>query len=206
MIKNLLFDLGGVIMDIRKEDCIRSYELLGLDDAASYFGEYSQTGVFMALEAGQIGPDEFHAELHRHLPAHVTDAQIDKAFCDFLTGIPAARLAALRQLRRRFKVCLLSNTNPIMWDSKIAECFRAEGREREDYFDGMVTSFAARCLKPGREIFDYAVRTLDLDPAETLFLDDSQANVEAARALGFNAAVVPPGTEFTDIIARITTA
>ncbi|MDO4320778.1 MAG: HAD family phosphatase [Bacteroidales bacterium] len=202
MIKNLLFDLGGVIMDIEKENCVESYERLGLRNARRYFGEFSQQGPFMALEEGKITPDEFHAALRPELPDGVTDAEIDNAFCDFLTGIPVRRLAALRQLRRRYKVYLLSNTNPIMWESKIKDEFKKEGHIREDYFDGMVTSFEAKALKPDKAIFDYTIKKLGIDPAETLFLDDSEANLKAAARLGFNTALVAHENEFADIIEK----
>ncbi|MCM1037473.1 MAG: HAD family phosphatase [Bacteroides sp.] len=201
MIRNLLFDLGGVIMDICKADCVEAYRRLGMSEPERFFGEFSQQGPFMQLEEGAISVDEFHAALRPYLPADVTDAQIDEAFCRFLTGIPAHRLGALEQLRRRFKVYLLSNTNQVMWDSRIAEEFRKCGREREDYFDGMVTSFEARSLKPSPEIFRYAERKLGIDPEETLFIDDSRANLEAAARLGYNTALAAPGTDFADIIA-----
>lgn len=84
------------------------------------------------------------------------------------------RLEALRRLRSRYGIYLLSNTNPVMWNTEIARQFRGEGREREDYFDGMVTSFEARVMKPEAAIFDYAAEKLGIVPAETLFLDDSQ--------------------------------
>ena len=198
-IKNLLFDLGGVIMDIDRERCVRSFERLGLRDASSYFGDYGQQGPFEAIEKGTIGVDEFHRVLRDVLPG-VDDGQIDRAFNAFLVGIPARRLEWLRELRGRYGIYLLSNTNAVMWDSRIASAFRAECREREDYFDGMVMSFEAKALKPGAEIFRYACDKLGIRPEETLFLDDSLANVEAARALGFAGAQVPPGVEFMDIL------
>jgi Predicted hydrolase (HAD superfamily) len=83
----------------------------------------------------------------------VTDAEIDAAFCKFLLGIPVHRLESLRALRERYHIYLLSNTNPIMYDSDIAMYFRAEGREMSDYFDGQVVSYEALCAKPDPEIF-----------------------------------------------------
>ena len=116
-------------------------------------------------------------------------------------GIPLHRLQALRDLRRRgFGIYLLSNTNPIMWRGVIASEFGKEGQRREDYFDGMVTSFDAKAAKPDARIFEYTAAELDIDPAETLFFDDSMTNVEAARACGFQAVHVAPGTEFTDYL------
>ncbi|MDE5930291.1 MAG: HAD family phosphatase [Muribaculaceae bacterium] len=201
MIRNLLFDLGGVIMDIERRNCVAAFDALGLPDANSFFGEYSQKGPFMLLEEGAISVDEFHNRMRAEFPHEVTDSQIDEAFLKFLTGIPVHRLEALRRLRERFGIYLLSNTNVIMWQSKIADEFTKEGRVREDYFDGMVTSFDAKALKPAPEIFIYAEKTLGIKPEETLFIDDSQRNLDAAAALGFNTLLVKPGEEFTEKIA-----
>jgi len=201
LIKNLLFDLGGVIIDIERRNCVDAFEALGLENADSYFGLYSQEGVFMAIEDGSIGVDEFHRVMHEKLPADITDQQIDDAFQRFITGIPAHRLETLRELRRQgYRLYLLSNTNPVMWNGIIADEFRKEGREREDYFDGIVTSFTAKTLKPSRKIFEYTCRKLGIKPDETLFFDDSAANTHAAAELGFSTATVEPGTEFTDYL------
>ncbi|MCC8176886.1 MAG: HAD family phosphatase [Bacteroidales bacterium] len=192
-VKNLLFDLGGVIMDIDRNRCVRAYEALGMKDANEFLGEYKQAGVFAAIEGGQIDIDGFHREMHKLLPAGVTDLQIDEAFGQFLLGIPVERLQALRQLREEgYGIYLLSNTNPVMWNREIRWFFQVEGREREDYFDGIVTSFEAKCMKPDAGIFHYAAEHLGINPAETLFFDDSQANVEAARACGYQAELVIP--------------
>ena len=183
--------------------CVRALETLGMPDAAEMLGEYGQKGPFLALEKGEITPDEFHRQMRPLFNRPVTDDEIDRAFDLFLTGIPVSRLKALRELRRRYKVYLLSNTNPIMMDGYIAEQFRQEGREMTDYFDGIVTSYEAKCYKPDRAIFDYTCAHCGIEPEETLFFDDSQANVDAARRLGFNAAHVAPGKEFTDILCDV---
>ncbi len=201
MIRNLLFDLGGVIIDIDRQRCIDAYTKLGLADAESYFGLYAQSGIFMAIEDGSKTVEEFHAAMREKLPAGTSDYSIDQAFQKFIVGIPLHRLEALRQLRSKgYNIFLLSNTNPIMWNGIIASEFGKEGLRREDYFDGIVTSFKARCVKPNRDIFDYAVEQLGIVPEETMFFDDGEANVKAAAALGFATAHVLPGTEFTDYL------
>ncbi len=205
MIKNLLFDLGGVIMDIDRENCVRAFTKLGMKDIADFLGDYAQQGVFAELEEGKISAAQFRDAVRAHCPQGTTDAEIDAAFNEFLLGIPAIRLEMLLQLREEYKVYLLSNTNEIMWNSRIAEEFRQiPGMDINSYFDGIVTSYSAHSLKPDAAIFRFAEETLGIKPSETLFLDDSQANVEAARKLGFKAEQVQPGTDvFTSIYGFI---
>ncbi len=201
MIKNLLFDLGGVIMDLDRDRCVRAFERLGMKDADDFLGVYGQKGAFLALESGEIDADEFHAQVRPMIDReNVSDEEIDAAFNEFLIGIPVHRLESLRELRRDYKVYLLSNTNPIMVNGKIAEEFRREGREMADYFDGIFTSYEAKCCKPGKAIFDYTEKVGGLNPSETLFFDDSQSNVDAARSYGFNSVLVRPGDEFTTLL------
>lgn len=201
MIKNLLFDLGGVIMDLVRDHCVRAFERLGMKDADDFLGVYGQKGAFLALESGKIDADEFHRQVRPMIDRpEVSDEEIDNAFNEFLVGIPVARLEALRALRKDYKIYLLSNTNPIMINSRIAEEFRKEGFEMADYFDGIFTSYEAGCCKPGKEIFDYTEREGHIKPDETLFFDDSQANVDAARSYGFNAVLVKPGDEFKNLL------
>ncbi|MBQ9074296.1 MAG: HAD family phosphatase, partial [Muribaculaceae bacterium] len=198
--KNLLFDLGGVIMDIKRERCVAAFERLGMVNADSFLGEYSQKGPFLKLEEGAITPSEFREEVRKLIARNVTDKEIDIAFCEFLIGIPIHRLETLRQLRKSYNVYLLSNTNPIMWGSRIAEEFRQEGLEIKDYFDGIVTSFEAKSIKPDRRIFEMVIEECGIRPDETIFLDDSQKNLDAATHLGFGTILVSPGAEFMDLL------
>lgn len=199
MVKNLLFDLGGVIMDIRRQDCEKAFRELGMADIADFLGDYGQKGPFALIEEGKISEAEFRDEVRKHIPGEVTDDAIDAAFNKFLVGIPLRRLEELKKLRKDYKIYMLSNTNAIMWNSDIAKAFRQEGGTVDDYFDGIVTSFEAKCCKPAPEIFEYVLRKFGIKASEILFFDDSKANCEAARQLGFNAAHVAPGTEFYNI-------
>ena len=139
MIKNLLFDLGGVIMDIDRNRAVHALEAIGLTEADSLLGEYGQKGAFLALEKGEIDAAEFRSQLRPLFNRPVSDSEIDEAFTRFLIGIPQHRLKALRELRKRYKVYMLSNTNPIMFEGFITDQFRQEGLEMSDYFDGVVT-------------------------------------------------------------------
>lgn len=201
MIKNLLFDLGGVIMDIRRDNCIAAFRELGMAHPEEFLGEYVQSGPFEGIENGSVSAPEFRDEIRRAIGnPSLTDSQIDTAFQRFLIGIPRRRLEELRRLHGRYRLYVLSNTNPIMWNDKISSEFRQEGHDVDYYFDGIVRSYEARSMKPDPEIFRFAERTLGIRPDETLFLDDSQKNLDSAAALGFHTLLVPPGTEFYDLL------
>lgn len=200
MIQNLMFDLGGVIMDIKKDNCVEAFKLLGLHEPSKFFGEYGQKGPFGLLEQGLIDAKEFHRIMHEYIPGIVTDRQIDDAFMKFLIGIPMHRLRQLQELRQQYGIYLLSNTNIIMWDAFIVPEFTKDNLCIEEYFDGIATSFEAKLLKPDPKIFEYVTQKFKFKPDETLFLDDSIVNIESAEKCGFKGAHVPEGKEFYTVL------
>lgn len=201
---DLLFDLGGVIVDIRRQRCVEAFEALGFSDINEYLGDYGQKGAFLALEEGAISPEEFRAEIRRHIPRPVTDEEIDTAFNAFITGIPLHRLESLRRLRSQgHRLFVVSNTNAIMWHSSLARAFAQEGGDVNTYFDGVVTSFEAGCCKPDERIFRLCCERFGIKPETTVFFDDSAANCAKASSLGFKAVHVPEGTEFTELLEPI---
>lgn len=202
-ITNLLFDLGGVIMDIDRMECIRAFQAIGMPHPEELLGDYGQKGPFLALERGEITPATFRQQLRPYFDRPVTDQAIDQAFCRFLLGIPVHRLRDLEQLRRQgFHTYLLSNTNLLMWQQYILPDFTKDGHDINHYFDGIITSFEVRAYKPEPAIFQAAIDRLGIDPAATLFFDDSQANLDGASALGFHTALVTPRNGFINQIPR----
>ena len=174
-----------------------------MDHPELLIGLYKQEGPFFALENGDINVDEFHKAIRPLMPVGVTDEQMDHAFSSFIVGIPLHRLQSLRELRKRYKTYILSNTNPLMFEGVIAQSFAQEGLDISAYFDGVTVSYIAHSNKPDRKIFDYAVATMGIVPEETLFFDDGQENLDAAAKLGFKTALVEPGCEFMDIITKM---
>lgn len=198
---NYLFDLGGVIVDIRRQNCEDAFRRLGFADIGSYLGDYGQKGPFLLVEEGKLSPAEFRAEVRRHIPHEVSDAEIDDAFNAFIVGIPLRRLEELRRLRSEgHRLYVVSNTNEIMWNASIARAFAQEGGDVHTYFDGVVTSFEAKVCKPDEAIFRLCCEKFGIEPSETVFLDDSAANCEAASRLGFRTVHVAPGKEFADCL------
>lgn len=203
VIKNLMFDLGGVIMDINRENAVIALENLGLRNAGEMLGEYGQKGLFLNLEKGLISPEEFHEKIRPLFDKPVSDSDIDNAFIKFLIGIPSDKLDQIEQLKNNYKIYLLSNTNAIMWYGFILDCFRKNGHDINYYFDGIIPSFEVKAYKPDAEIFNKAEKIFGIKPEETIFFDDSLKNVEAARKLGFKGVHVVDSTKFKDLIKNV---
>ena len=199
MIRNLLFDMGGVILDIDRNKAIKALKEAGMPHPEELLGDYGQKGPFLALERGEISVQEFREQLRSYFDRPVTDNAIDDAFCEFLVGIPVERLRALESLKKKgYNIYMLSNTNALMWDKYILTEYKKDGHDIDHYFDGIIASFQVKAYKPEKEIFEAAVNILGIKPEETLFFDDSQANLDAAAALGFKTALVTDDRGFIE--------
>ncbi len=197
--KNILFDLGGVIIDLRRSDAVEAFRALGCSRIGELLGDFHQQGVFLALEEGRITPADFRNEVRRLASCDLSDNDIDNALNRFLVGIPPIKLRMLRELRKHYRVMMLSNTNAIMFESLIAEMFRAEGGSMNDYFDDVFTSYELGIAKPARACFEKVLTLSGVKAEETLFLDDSQTNLDAAAQLGFKTFLAEPYTDYTPI-------
>lgn len=205
-IKNLIFDLGGVIIDLERRMAIDALDRLGLRDASALLGEYEQKGPFLLLEKGEISSSELYDILLPHCKKGTTCNDIRDAFEEFLRDIPVERLQMLDKLREKgYKLYVLSNTNPIMYNHWIDNAFRNDGKSINDYFDGIVTSYQERMCKPDPDLFKKVTDRYRLKPEETLMLDDSEANVKAARSIGLQAKrIMPSGPDsFMDVCEKL---
>lgn len=192
-IKNIIFDLGGVVIDLQRQRAVEALEKLGVQEAPSLLGEYAQQGVFLQLETGEIDASEFYDLLMDKCSPGTTCTDIRNAFEEFLMDIPAERLKILDGLKQKgYRLYVLSNTNPIMFNHWIRNEFRKDGKSINDYFDGIVASYQEGMCKPNPQLFQLLIDRYGLNPAETLMLDDSAANVQAAKSIGINAALINP--------------
>lgn len=194
----IISDLGGVIINLKKQNCIDAFKALGYNSIDDMLGEYKQGGEFLALEEGRLSVEEWRESVRKNLSAPVTDKQIDDAFNAFLVDIPVQKLRMLQLLKTKYRIVMLSNTNKVMFESKIPELFKVDGLRIEDYFDDFFLSYKMGLSKPSPEIFIKVAEQLGINPCEALFIDDSQANVDAASRLGFQTMCVEPYTDFSD--------
>lgn len=185
-IKYLIFDLGGVLIDLDKERCFRSFDALGFD-VRPYVGSFAQTGIFGRFDRGFSTKDKFCEELYEvGLSRHITTEQIKNSWNDFLVGIPEERLECLFRLKKKHPLFLLSNTNEIHWDYLKDNYFPYKGLVAEDFFENIFLSFKMHLEKPEPEMFREVILQSGVNPSETLFVDDSEINCESAQREGFH--------------------
>lgn len=194
----LLFDFGGVLVDLDKARCIRAFDEIGFD-VRPLLGTYVQAGILSALERGEADVPAFCDGLRRLAgrPA-LTDAAIVHAWEQYLTGVPADRLELLLRIRRHYPVSVLSNTNPVHWRLAEEGYFRYRGHAPADFFDKAFLSYELGVEKPDPRIFQAVVEGLQCRPEQLLFFDDSPVNCEAARRCGLRARLAPAGGRWMD--------
>lgn len=183
MIKTILLDLGGVIVKLDRARCVESFRKIGYENFGSVLDNYLQRGFFLDFEKGSISGQEFRDIIRRNIKNNVTDKEIDNSMGDFLSEISQEKFNSLKELRKRFKLSLLSNTNTIAI-MRIRELFRLSGAEFEDYFDNIYLSYQMGKVKPDPEIFSEVLAREGAEASETLFCDDSPANIISASSLG----------------------
>lgn len=190
-IKNVIFDLGDVIIDISIPGTIAKFAGRSGLSHARVKEIYSSSGIFLDYEKGKISDEEFHSGANSLFGTNMSFEE----FCDIWNGmlirIPAERLRLLDKVSAQFRIFLLSNTNDIH-----LKCFNqmmeevSPGKPLGSYFEKAYYSHHLGMRKPDAEIFEFVLQENDLSPAETLFLDDNAENISGASRLGIQATIV----------------
>jgi HAD superfamily hydrolase (TIGR01509 family) len=198
-IKNIIFDLGGVIMDIDVKQTLNAFSGLGIKNIENYFGHGFAASFFSDHEAGRISDEEFLKEIKKLLTGEVSDEDIIEAWNALLLEFPPERINLLREIKSRYRLFLFSNTNAIHYD-KFREIYRSSFKgELEDLFEKAYFSHSLRHRKPDVGGFELIIRENGLDPKQTLFVDDAFINVEGALKTGLKGLYLPAGFFITDI-------
>jgi putative hydrolase of the HAD superfamily len=186
-IKNIIFDLGGVIFNINYQYTIEAFVNLGIRNFEQLYTQAQQIGIFDALDRGTITPAAFRDGIRSITSIKLTDQQIDDAWNAMLIDLPENRLALLKQIKNRYRTFLLSNTNSIHIDAFHRIIIANNGLyDLNDYFEQIYFSHLIHLRKPDPEVFELIIRSNGLKPSETLFIDDSLQHVEGAKRVGLN--------------------
>ncbi len=195
-IKSIIFDLGGVIVDIDFNKAIEAFTRLGARNFDQLFSHIQQVNLFDRMDRGEVSPAGFRDELRSIAGLTITDEQFDNAWHSMIMGVPHSRLQLLEDARKNYNTYLLSNTNAIHMETfgqRLQEEYGVEGIKT--FFDKSYLSYEVGMRKPERRIFELVVKDNGLDVSETLFIDDTQQHIESAAALGINTYLFRPGEE-----------
>ncbi|MBQ7494747.1 MAG: HAD family phosphatase [Bacteroidaceae bacterium] len=204
MIKNLAFDFGGVLFDLDYEGAVEAFKQIGLADASNRLDRFHQRGVFEELESGRITPDAFRAELGKMCGRALTHDEVLGAWLGYVGGpVDVRKLHRLEELRARgYRTFLLSNTNPFVQSWAESSRFSSEGRPLSSYLEKCYTSYEVGIMKPDPGIFQFMLRDAGILPGETLFLDDSPANIAAAADLGIQTMLVEKNADWREAVEQ----
>ncbi|MDR0295267.1 MAG: HAD family phosphatase [Prevotellaceae bacterium] len=196
-IKTIIFDLGGVLINLDTEAAVRNFKEIGFLDAHKYLGDYLQKGIFLEMEEGKLRDEEFYDKFRElSVNKNITNEQIEEAWCKILLDLPDYKLDLLLELRKKYRVFLLSNTNRIIAAHYTKHAFTQQGLTIDDYFDRRYVSYKIGCVKPYRGIFEYLIADSGIHPQEALFLDDGEQNIITAKEMGFQTYLVAPKEDF----------
>ena len=203
MYKNIVFDLGNVLVKLDVQETLRRFELLGMKEAGHLNENPEMLKLIQDLGIGRVSNQEFFDVFRRITNTAATDEQITDAANGMLRYIPDEKKQRLLDLRRAgCRVYLLSNTNDIHWRYCADVLFPMQNYGVDDYFDGVFLSQELHVEKPDDRIFQIVIKETGIDPNESLFVDDLEKNCQAAERNGFHTFQNKSFDDWLEILSR----
>lgn len=198
-VKNIIFDLGGVILNIDYDRTAKAFTELGVLNFNELYSQAKQNNVFDDLETGGLSPEGFRNHI-KGIVSSLSDIEVDTAWNAMLLDLPESRVIVLNNLKDKYRLFLLSNTNKI----HIAAFRKIIGSSYdENIFDGIFEqqyySSEMGLRKPNADCFQHVLDENGLEPSETLFIDDSIQHVDGARRLNIKAYHLSPEEDITTL-------
>lgn len=199
-IKNIVFDLGGVLLNLDFDASIRAFQKLGSNSAVVNRQQAYADPVFYELEVGKTTPEAFRKQVRRILKnPEATDQQIDNAWCAMIRDVPAKRVEMVKKLAKNFKVYLFSNTNAIHINRLHTEFREMYEIEFPSLFVKDFYSHELHERKPDLASYMKVIELSGIIPEETLFIDDLEKNISGAEKAGLKTFWLKDGMEVTEI-------
>lgn len=185
IIKNIIFDLGGVLLNIDFNKTKKAFENLGVENFDSFYTKETANPVFEALETGAISNEDFYIELQKHCKPGTAFKEIQNAWNQILLDFRRESIAALPGLAGKYRLYLLSNTNSIH-HSEFTAIFENnfDGKAFDPLFTKAYYSHKIHKRKPYPETYLHVLNDTGITAGETLFIDDAVANIEGAKQAG----------------------
>lgn len=183
-IKNIILDLGVVIINIDSDRTVQAMKSLGFENFEKSYTLFKQIDLFDKLEKGQITPDEFRSRLREHINKDVSNESIDSAWNAMLLDFPKQRIDFIQKLGEKYNLFLLSNTNEIHYQKYSKDFKSVFGFEFNSLFKKAYYSHQVGKRKPEPAIYEYLISDSGIHPHESLFVDDLEVNLKAAQEKG----------------------
>ena len=202
-IKNIIFDLGGVVITINHNQAVKRFKEIGIENAEQLLNPYTQTDIFGDLESGKITAEEFCNEANKISTKPITMQQCQYAWMGYCKELPQRNLTKIKELKDKgYNVILLSNTNPFVMSWATSNDFDGKGNTIAHYFSSMYMSYKCKMMKPNRKLFEKIINEQNIKPQETLFVDDGINNINVAKELNINTLYVKNGEDWTETINK----
>jgi putative hydrolase of the HAD superfamily len=203
MIKNLLLDLGGVLINIDFKKVTLAFRQLGVEDFDRQFSQLSASSLFEDLERGRISDSEFYRVMQEQAGPGISEAAIRDAWNAILLDFRKESMRFLEENKEKYRIFLLSNTNDIHLRKVNEILLNQTGTPTLDqYFEKAYYSQKLGMRKPNEDIFDFVLTDAGIKAADTLFIDDSRPNIETADRLGFKTHWLLPGERIEQLALK----
>lgn len=197
----IIFDLGGVLIDLDYNKTIHAFESLGVKDFSELYSQASQTELFSDFETGQISAQRFINELLHYLPAGTSPNKVVHAWNEMILEVPVTRIDLLNKLRKTHRLYMLSNTNELHVPIVKREWLKVTEKSLESYFDRVYLSHELKMRKPHPETFAEVCRREGLTPEKTLFIDDTEQHILGAQKAGLITHHLKNASEFDQLFS-----
>ncbi len=201
-ITTLIFDFGGVLINLDLPKCIDNLKNTGFENVDKYLSNFGQKDFFLKFENGQINTTQFRAEIRKNTSGALADETIDAAWCSFLCDIPSEKISMLKELRKKYRLLLLSNTNPLHIEVSARKALEPYNTSLVELFDKCYLSYEMGLTKPSEDIFAALLSDAKVTAQECMFLDDGLKNIETAKSMGFATYLVDP-SENLDFLLKL---
>ena len=201
-IKSIIFDLGGVLLNISYQNTIDEFEKLGVDNSSAFYSKKSQTNIFNLLETGEISENELIREIQSSCKS-ATRKQIIFAWNSMLLDLPKNRTNLLENLKEKYQLFLLSNTNAIHIKELKSRLGKVKYSKFYNLFNKVYYSHEIGVRKPHSEAFHLVLDENNLKEKEVLFIDDSPQHIEGAKELGIHTYHLKDNEEITTVFPDI---
>lgn len=197
--KAVIFDFGNVIINIEHQRIYNTFAKFTSKAPAYIEKRLEEDQIFRRYESGQFNDEEFREVIRQTLGFPLSDKEIDTSWNAILLDIPADRIELIKNIRQKFPIYLLSNTNNIHIEASNLYLKKQHNIENLDLlFDEIFLSYKMGMWKPDVDIYHTVLNKINLQPHEALFLDDNFKNIESAKAIGMQTILVEPPTSITE--------